>query len=537
MECKYKEYKLELDEDVSKLQEEIEELKKINDLIKENAYYNLLAGKTQLMGKEKTENARSRKKHSDNIVLPSKRFIKLLYEMVVDDELKDTDIYNLNLERDLLYTQIVALAHDLGHTPFGHLGERIINHKLQKINISEEHLNRILQKKKELYGEEYEMQQGHIQGKTKRISFEHNEQSAKLFYEFCKQSQIDTNKIDLQRIISSILAHSTSRVKQEYIPKDVVSQIVRQIDKLEEYTTNDFDEIKELIDLERIEDKSLRDFLKLPKSEKVKIFLQNLLQETLEKGYINDEMDSLENNRKMKKIHFKNIFIMDSDGKKGLLTGENEERISLMLEKIIDYYMQNPQEVPDITFYESKPIEDDIESQRLSLRVTRSNDSVPEEKVIDYICSMDNEKVERTYYRLVKKRILEGKGNGVEPITPDEIEEKKHETFEKEINVIKLQELEEGVDHSREECETKLVQEIQYKKDNILTENARQRMVEVRKRHQEENQKDIELCNLLSKYDDNQNGLRDKAKAKIHSEKVKKINQNPEEQYPTDGIR
>lgn len=534
MECKYKEYKLKLDEDVPKLQEEIEELRKLNDLIKENPHYNLLAGKTQLMGKEKTENARSRKKHSDNIVLQAKRFIKLLYETVVDDEIKDSDIYHLNLERDLLYAQIVALAHDLGHTPFGHLGERVINHKFQKMNIPEEHLNRILQSKKEMYGEEYEMQQGHIQGKTKRISFEHNEQSAKLFFEFCKQSKIDTNKVDLQRIISAILAHSTSRVKQEYIPKDIVAQIIRQVDKLEEYTTNDFDEIKDLINLETIEDKSLREFLKLSKSEKVKIFLQNLLQETLEKGYINDEMDVLENNRKMKKIHFKNIFMMDSDGKKGLLTGENEERISLMLEKIIDYYMQNPQEVPDITFYESKPIEDDIQSQSLSLNVTDLNDSVPEEKVINYICSMDNEKVERTYYRLVKERLLEGKGNGIEPITPDEIEEKKHEAFEKEINLIKLQELEEGVDHSREECETTLVQEIQYRKDNILTENARQRMEEVRKRHQEENQKDIELCNWLSQYDDIQNGLRDKARAKRHLEKVEKLHKKTEEQYPAD---
>lgn len=85
----------------------------------------------------------------------------------------------------------------------------------------------------------------------------------------------------------------------------------------------------------------------------------------------------------------------------------------------------------------------------------------------------------------------------------------------------------------REECETKLIQEIQYRKDNILTENARQRMEEVRKCHQQENQKDIELCNLLSKYDDTQNGLRDKAKEKRHLEKVEKLHEKTEEQYPS----
>lgn len=519
MECRYKKMKLNLEEDIIKIHEEIQELKRLKGVLEDSSYFNLLAGKTQLIGKEKIENIRSRKTHSENIAMQSKRFIKALYETVVDDELKETDIYKLNLERELLYTEIVAMSHDLGHTPFGHLGERIINHSVQGMNISAENLDKILQYKKDIYGEKYELQQGHIQGKTKKISFEHNEQSAKIFYEFCKQNSIDGNKVDIQRIITAILSHSTSRVKQGEIPKDIVAQVIRQVDKLEEYTTNDFEEIKTFINLEAIEDKTLSDFLILPKAEKTKILLQDLLQETLEKGHINDEMTALHTNNKMKKIHHKNIFTMDVDGKKGLLTGENEERISIMLEKIINYYMKNPRFIPDITVYPLKPIEQK-QSQYASFDFKNSIDMIPEMKLIDYICGMDDEKVEREYQNLVKARILKGEGHGIEPITIEEVENKKKQAFDNEIQKKKLQELELGGDHSSEECANNLISEIEYRKNYSLTLEARKRMDEVRKKHDEENKKDIELCKLVLQYDKHKD-LRTK---EIEKERLNKKN-------------
>ena len=82
---------------------------------------------------------------------------------------------------------------------------------------------------------------------------------------------------------------------------------------------------------------------------------------------------------------------MDVDGKKGLLTGENEERISIMLEKIINYYMKNPRFIPDITVYPLKPIEQK-QSQYTYFDLKNSIDMIPEMKLIDYICGMDDKK-------------------------------------------------------------------------------------------------------------------------------------------------
>lgn len=521
MKFKYKNYELVLDEDIEALQAEIEQLTKLNNLIDESDNFYLLTGKTQLIGKNKVDNTRSRKEHSDNIVILAKRFIRSLYEVIVDDEIKESPVYQLNLLRELLYTQISAKVHDWGHTPFGHLGERVINHLLQNSSISEENLKKILDRKEQIYGKEYEIRQGHVEGVTKKISFEHNEQSAKILYDFVHQSDIDLNKINLQRIIDTILAHSTSRVKQEFIPNDIVTQIVRQADKLEEYITNDFEEIKDLLNLDVILDKNLRSFLELPKEERIKFTLQQLLNETLEKGYIDDEMGSLEYSRKMKRIHHKYIFMMDTDGKKGLLTGENEERITLMLEKIFNYYIKNKEKIPDRFSYIVRPIKDNNLPKRLILaRGIKSNDIALEERVVDYICMMDNEKVERCYYELVRERLLKGEGFGINPITIGEIEESKKRTLEKEVNFKKLKEGAEGVEHSIEECATSLKEEIKGAKRNCLTSKARKRMEDVRKSHQEENQKDVELCKLVMQYDNVQNGMRKKANEQHKRKKV-----------------
>ena len=78
MECRYKKMKLNLEEDIIKIHEEIQELKRLKGVLEDSSYFNLLAGKTQLIGKEKIENIRSRKTHSENIAMQSKRFIKAL---------------------------------------------------------------------------------------------------------------------------------------------------------------------------------------------------------------------------------------------------------------------------------------------------------------------------------------------------------------------------------------------------------------------------------------------------------------------------
>lgn len=481
MKYKYRNYEINLEENLDMLKQEIEELKRLSDLIDTDAHYEILAGKTQLIGKNKFDNIRSRIHHSENVISISKRFIKLLYETVVDDEVKDTDIYQLNLQKELLYAHIVAKTHDWGHTPFGHLGERVLNKCIQSTQISPENLHKILARKKEIYGEQYELLQGHTDDFTKSISFEHNEQSAKLLYDFVHQNKIDIQKIDLQRIINAILAHSTSRVKQEYIPNDVVAQIIRQADKIEEYAVNDFEEIKEFINLDIILDKDLRSYLEQPKEERVKLTLQRLLEETLEKGNINDDMTSLEYIRKMKKMHHEHVFFVDTDGKKGLLTGENEERITLMLRKIFKYYMDNPTLIPNQSSYHVYPVNQDAKGKRIAFRNSLSiKEIAPEEKVLDYLCQMNNEIVEKTYQQLVNKRLQRGVGEGIEPITLAEINAIKQNTFARQIAFRRIKEESEGVEHSREESIKSFREEVQGNKQKTRSFSKHKKRLETR---------------------------------------------------------
>ena len=101
---------------------------------------------------------------------------------------------------------------------------------------------------------------------------------------------------------------------------------------------------------------------------------------------------------------------------------------------------------------------------------------------------------------------------------PSEI--KKKQAFDNEIQKKKLQELELGGDHSSEECANNLISEIEYRKNYSLTLEARKRMDEVRKKHDEENKKDIELCKLVLQYDKHKD-LRTK---EIEKERLNKKN-------------
>ena len=52
--------------------------------------------------------------------------------------MQKTELFQLNKQVEILYTEIVSLGHDLGHTPFGHDGERSINEFMQKIQNQDE---------------------------------------------------------------------------------------------------------------------------------------------------------------------------------------------------------------------------------------------------------------------------------------------------------------------------------------------------------------------------------------------------------------
>ncbi len=503
MELKYKNLSLTLNEDIENLKREIEELEKLDELIRQSADYYLLNGKTQLIGKENLSIARDRRQHTENTSVIAKRTIRLLYETAVDDEIKETEIYKLNLQRELLYAQIIAEAHDLGHTPFGHLGERVLNRCFQQADLTQNDLNRILTKRKEMFGENYEINQGHNETFRGSISFEHNEQSAKLLYDLVKYSDIDENIVNVNRIIQGILSHSTSRVTEENIPNDLVIQTIRQSDKID-YVNGDIDEAAEIINIESIHNSQLVEFIKMSRQERIKSIVQKLVDETTEKGCIDDDMEGMREVNQIKKIYQPILFTMDVDGKMGLLTGENVERITLMLTRLYSYYKDHPEKIPYKSSYTTIPINKSKASKRILLKRSDLREEITtEEKVINLLVRYDNAKVEKKYKSLVIERIMNGKGYGIEPITKEEIEEVKLNYYLQRVRMEKVRQELDGMEHSETECEESLRLFITRLIENALTQKGRDRMAEVRKSHEEENKDDEKFVKLRDFYDEN----------------------------------
>ena len=110
----------------------------------------------------------------------------------------------LHLNLDLI--EAIALGHDMGHTPFGHIGEEFLN---------------------ECYSE----------SATKRLTtaryFNHNVHSARIF------RQILNSNLTLQTL-SGIIAHNGEKVCKEYYPSDLST--FEEFDTLLEscYKTHDF---------------------------------------------------------------------------------------------------------------------------------------------------------------------------------------------------------------------------------------------------------------------------------------------------------
>lgn len=109
---------LELEEDIDKLNAEIEELLKIKDLLVNSSSYKLLYGKTQMIEGEKEKSIRARLEHSQNISQIAQGIVAGVYDECATEEQKASTIFKLNKTKELLYTDICSLAHDLGHSPF-----------------------------------------------------------------------------------------------------------------------------------------------------------------------------------------------------------------------------------------------------------------------------------------------------------------------------------------------------------------------------------------------------------------------------------
>lgn len=502
MECIKGNLKIKLEEDKEKMKKEIKELDKLLEILEKNPQQCLLAGKTQLIGKE-GNGKRSRQEHSNNLRNIAKQIIDQIYDEVVPTKIKESELYNLNLQIAEKYIEVMSITHDIGHTPYGHLGERVLNEFVSGQQISQKDTKTILEKRRKIFGDKYEKRQGHTPNYAGAISFEHNERSAEIVYNILQNSDMDLNIIDVNRIITGILAHSTSRVKEKFVPKDIIIQTIRRTDKIE-YINKDLEEIKNYINIEAIEDDDLIKFIKKPINQRVKYVIEEIVKESIENGEINEKIPVLKLLKKLSKSEKEIISFITSDGKQGLILDENVEGITLMMKEILKYYMKNIDKIPTYKVRLVHPINDKSKEQKNKIEIKlNESDETDLEKLITFFCNMDDNQLKQTYMRLVKERITMGKGYGIEPISDEKIENLKEYNLSKRINKMKqnlFEDLEES-EYSRDEYINLLKEENEQFINEKLTKDGKKKIIETLKKHNEENKVHTKLRDLMKEAD------------------------------------
>ena len=482
---------IELEENVDKLILEIQELLKVKELLINSSQYKLLYGKTQMIGEEQ-ENIRARLEHSQNISRIAQDIVGGIYDECATEEQKKSTVFILNKTKELLYTEIGSLGHDIGHTPFGHNGERTVNEFIQKIT-DQEQINKIIQKRIKYFGKRYEEAQGHI-GDHVTLSFEHNEQSALLFYELLNNGEINLDIIDRDRIVKAILAHSTTRVTE--CPEDLVAQVIRHTDKIE-YRNMDFDEVGKYIKPEKYTNRA---YAEKTSKERIEIIKKDLIKEAIQKGKIDDNMKSLEELKQLRKDYEHLIFFLE-DGRKGLLTSENIERNRAILSKLLEYYYNNPDKIYDKYLYTISPINTSQKGKIKSVYDNDKDDDITKvERTINFILSMDNKRVKNKYLQLVKQRII--KEEGIEPVTKEEIEAIRQKEEEDKIKKWQAKELEKS---SQPHTENEIRNMIRMGEANfvneMLTQEGLEKIYNSKRKMEEENTLDILLYEQMEKAD------------------------------------
>lgn len=204
---------------------------------------------------------------------------------------------SLKVNEDL--TEAIALGHDLGHTPFGHSGEKVIDSILKKSD----------------------------------LQFFHNLQSVRVVEQLEKNGEGLNLTVEVK---DGILGHSWSFPE----PSTQEGKIVRLSDRIA-YLNHDIDDaVRGGI----IKEKDLpRDSLKIlgeSHSKRINKMVEAIIHESKKQGEVSINNETLEAMNHLRNFMFDNVYI-DSKAK------YEEVKVKRLLTELFEYYLANENDLPD----------------------------------------------------------------------------------------------------------------------------------------------------------------------------------------------
>ena len=198
----------------------------------------------------------------------------------------------LRLNEDL--TEAIAFGHDLGHTPFGHIGERVLN---------------------ELSGR-----------------FEHNEQSLRVADVLENEGQGLNLTYEVR---DGILQH-----RSDGVPCTLEGKIVSYADRIA-YLNHDIDDaIRAGLMCENDIPKEIEKVLGIGKRAKINNLVNDIVVESKDRPYIKQSWEFKEAMGELRKFMFKNVYFSDQ-------ASIEEVKAKEWLIKLYNFLKMNPEEVPE----------------------------------------------------------------------------------------------------------------------------------------------------------------------------------------------
>ena len=206
---------------------------------------------------------------------------------------------SLDLNEDL--AEAIALGHDLGHTPFGHTGERILN-------------------------------------TLNKSGFEHNVQSLRVV-DFLENDGKGLNLTEEVR--DGILEH-----KKTGKPSTIEGEVVSLADRIA-YLNHDIDDAVRagILDAEDIP-KEYREVLGKTTSERINSMIKSIYRNSKGKPHADMDQEVKEATEKLRDFMFKNVY-------KTPLAISEEGRASEMITALYEYFKKHPEYLPEFYLNDS----------------------------------------------------------------------------------------------------------------------------------------------------------------------------------------